>query len=132
MRRLFGTEQAGSAAKKRSSTCATSDTLMFYFVPVYPLNMGRCVWAEAFRVGGAPDRRYIVETTTKIVERCMLMTTEPGDLVLDPTCGSGTSASVAEQWGRRYRIMIDTSRGGRRNRSPAVANISIRFLQAHQ
>jgi adenine-specific DNA-methyltransferase len=71
--------------------------------PVYPLNN---VWAD---IGGAPDRRYIVETTTKIVERCILMTTDPGDLVLDPTCGSGTTASVAEQWGRRW-IAIDTSR----------------------
>src|SRR5450432_1414133 len=71
--------------------------------PVYPLNN---VWAD---IGGAPDRRYIVETTTKIVERCVLMTTDPSDLVLDPTCGSGTTAFVAEQWGRRW-ITIDTSR----------------------
>lgn len=52
---------------------------------------------------------YVVQTGTKIVERCMLMTTDPGDLVLDPTCGSGTTAYVAEQWGRRW-ITIDTSR----------------------
>jgi len=52
---------------------------------------------------------YVVQTSTKIVERCMLMTTDPGDLVLDPTCGSGTTAYVAEQWGRRW-ITIDTSR----------------------
>jgi adenine-specific DNA-methyltransferase len=71
--------------------------------PVYPLNN---VWTD---IGGAPDRRYIVETTTKIVERCILMSTRPGDLVLDPTCGSGTTAQVAEQWGRRW-ITIDTSR----------------------
>ncbi|WFE20936.1 site-specific DNA-methyltransferase [Solwaraspora sp. WMMD937] len=54
-------------------------------------------------------RRYVVETATKFVERCMLMCTDPGDLVLDPTCGSGTTAFVAEQWGRRW-ITIDTSR----------------------
>ena len=52
---------------------------------------------------------YVVQTATKIVERCILMTTDPGDLVLDPTCGSGTSAYAAEQWGRRW-ITIDTSR----------------------
>lgn len=52
---------------------------------------------------------YVVQTSTRIVERCMLMTTDPGDLVLDPTCGSGTTAYVAEQWGRRW-ITIDTSR----------------------
>ena len=52
---------------------------------------------------------YVVQTTTKVIERCLLMTTDPGDLVLDPTCGSGTTAYVAEQWGRRW-ITIDTSR----------------------
>ena len=52
---------------------------------------------------------YIVQTSTKVIERCILMATDPGDLVLDPTCGSGTTATVAEQWGRRW-ITIDTSR----------------------
>ncbi len=52
---------------------------------------------------------YVVQTSTKVIERCLLMTTDPGDLVLDPTCGSGTTAYVAEQWGRRW-ITIDTSR----------------------
>jgi len=52
---------------------------------------------------------YVVQTSTKIVERCILMATDPGDLVLDPTCGSGTTAYVAEQWGRRW-VTIDTSR----------------------
>jgi adenine-specific DNA-methyltransferase len=52
---------------------------------------------------------YVVQTSTKIVERCVLMATDPGDLVLDPTCGSGTTAYVAEQWGRRW-ITMDTSR----------------------
>jgi len=54
-------------------------------------------------------KRFVVQTTTKVIERCILMTTDPGDLVLDPTCGSGTTAYVAEQWGRRW-ITIDTSR----------------------
>lgn len=52
---------------------------------------------------------YVVQTATKVIERCILMTTDPGDIVLDPTCGSGTSAYVSEQWGRRW-ITIDTSR----------------------
>lgn len=60
-------------------------------------------------IGGASDPIYVVQTNTKIVERCLLMTTDPGDLVLDPTCGSGTTAYVCEQWGRRW-ITIDTSR----------------------
>ena len=63
-------------------------------------------WAD---VGGASDPVYVVQTNTKVIERCILMTTDPGDLVLDPTCGSGTTAYVAEQWGRRW-ITIDTSR----------------------
>lgn len=65
-------------------------------------------------VGGGIQSRddpkvYVVQTANKVIERCMLMTTDPGDLVLDPTCGSGTTAYVAEQWGRRW-ITIDTSR----------------------
>ncbi len=64
------------------------------------------VWTD---IGAAGDKRYVVETSTKIVERCLLMASDPGDLVLDPTCGSGTTAYVAEQWGRRW-ITVDTSR----------------------
>ena len=55
------------------------------------------------------SKRYVVETATKAIQRCILMTTDPGDLVLDPTCGSGTAAYVAEQWGRRW-VTCDTSR----------------------
>ena len=57
----------------------------------------------------AQNQKFVVETTPGVLERCILMTTDPGDLVLDPTCGSGTTAYVAEQWGRRW-ITIDTSR----------------------
>ena len=64
-------------------------------------------WWDGF--GGAPEQVYVVQTNKRIVERCILMATDPGDLVLDPTCGSGTTAYVAEQWGRRW-ITIDTSR----------------------
>ncbi|MGR6034040.1 MAG: DNA methyltransferase [Candidatus Nitrosoglobus sp.] len=64
-------------------------------------------WWDGF--GGASDQIYVVQTNERIVERCLLMATDPGDLVLDPTCGSGTTAYVAEQWGRRW-ITIDTSR----------------------
>src|SRR5438445_621605 len=55
------------------------------------------------------EKVYVVQTSTKVIQRCILMTTDPGDLVLDPTCGSGTTAYVEEQWGRRW-ITIDTSR----------------------
>lgn len=59
--------------------------------------------------GFMSDKVYVVQTNRKVIERCILMTTDPGDLVLDPTCGSGTTAYVSEQWGRRW-ITIDTSR----------------------
>jgi adenine-specific DNA-methyltransferase len=68
------------------------------------------IWLD---IGGVQSRSdpkvYVVQTATEAVARCILMTTDPGDLVLDPTCGSGTTATVAEQWGRRW-ITIDTSR----------------------
>ncbi len=71
--------------------------------PVSPLNH---LWDDVI---GAQNPIYAVQTNTQVVERCMLMTTDPGDLILDPTCGSGTTAYVAEQRGRRW-ITIDTSR----------------------
>ena len=64
------------------------------------------LWADT---GGASNMVYVVQTAETVVERCILMTTDPGDLVLDPTCGSGTTAYVAEEWGRRW-ITIDVSR----------------------
>ena len=66
-------------------------------------------WDDTSIAGFSSDKRYVVETSAKVVERCILMATDPGDLVLDPTCGSGTTTYVAEQWGRRW-ITIDTSR----------------------
>ena len=74
--------------------------------PVFPLNN---LWTDTAVAGFASDKKYVVETSTKVIERCLLMTTDPGDLVLDPTCGSGTTVYVAEQWGRRW-ITCDTSR----------------------
>jgi adenine-specific DNA-methyltransferase len=76
------------------------------FFDDYPVQNLMNVWEDT---QGASDKRYVVETSTKPVQRCLLMTTDPGDLVLDPTCGAGTTAYVAEQWGRRW-ITIDTSR----------------------
>jgi adenine-specific DNA-methyltransferase len=69
------------------------------------------LWTDTSTATGSfkEDKIYVVQTSTKAIERCILMTTDPGDLVLDPTCGSGTTATVAEQWGRRW-ITIDTSR----------------------
>ncbi len=67
------------------------------------------VWTDTGTGGYGDERLYVVQTTTKVIQRCILMATDPGDLVLDPTCGSGTTAYVSEQWGRRW-ITIDTSR----------------------
>jgi len=73
-----------------------------------PKSIGN-VWEDTQSGGFGAEKLYVVETTTTVLERCLLMCTDPGDLVLDPTCGSGTTAYVAEQWGRRW-ITIDTSR----------------------
>jgi adenine-specific DNA-methyltransferase len=78
-----------------------------YYISDYPLKVLSEVWDDT--AGFNPDQKYVVETRTKVIERCLLMTTDPGDLVFDPTCGSGTTAYVAEQWGRRW-ITCDTSR----------------------
>ncbi|MCO6361609.1 site-specific DNA-methyltransferase [Paracoccus sp. 08] len=67
------------------------------------------VWTDTQTGNFTEDKVYVVQTAQKVIARCILMTTDPGDLVLDPTCGSGTTAYVAEQWGRRW-ITIDTSR----------------------
>lgn len=67
------------------------------------------IWTDTGTGNFTDDKVYVVQTNTKVVERCILMSTDPGDLVLDPTCGSGTTAAVAEEWGRRW-ITVDTSR----------------------
>ena len=102
------TNELGMARLQRSGRIIPQQTALRYMRKIndfaaYSLNN---IWTD---VGGAADKSYVVETTPKLIERCLLMTTEPGDLVLDPTCGSGTTAYVAEQWGRRW-ITIDTSR----------------------
>jgi adenine-specific DNA-methyltransferase len=74
--------------------------------PVVAINSS---WTDTAIAGRPGDKMYVVQTYPKVIERCLLMTTDPGDLVIDPTCGSGTTAVVAEEWGRRW-IMIDTSR----------------------
>jgi adenine-specific DNA-methyltransferase len=74
--------------------------------PVIPFSN---VWTDTGTGSFTDDKVYVVQTGSKVIERCVSMTTDPGDLVLDPTCGSGTTAYVAEQWGRRW-ITIDTSR----------------------
>ena len=75
----------------------------------YPYQSFNDIWDDTRQSGFGDEKVYVVQTGTRVVQRCILMATDPGDLVLDSTCGSGTTAYVAEQWGRRW-ITIDTSR----------------------
>src|SRR5574341_1570944 len=74
----------------------------------FPVTPVTTIWPDTVVSGFSDPQTYVVQTSTKALQRCLLMNTDPGDLVLDPTCGSGTTAYVAEQWGRRW-ITIDTS-----------------------
>ena len=85
-------------------------TLTFLrYLDDFPFKPRSDIWDDTRQSGFGDRKIYVVQTTPKVIERCMLMCTDPGDLVLDPTCGSGTTAYVAEQWGRRW-ITTDTSR----------------------
>ncbi len=89
---------------------ALGNTLRFVnYIDDFPMSPLNNVWTDTLQSGFADEKLYVVQTNSKVVARCLLMSTDPGDLVLDPTCGSGTTAYVAEQWGRRW-ITIDTSR----------------------
>lgn len=77
-----------------------------YYYKDYPIQPLNNLWSQT---RASTDKVYVVQTSDEIIKRCILMATDPGDLVLDPTCGAGTTAAVAEQWGRRW-ITIDTSR----------------------
>jgi adenine-specific DNA-methyltransferase len=97
---MYRLERAGRLSQ------ATAKRMYRRFYDDYPIFAIDNNWQD---VRGALSKTYIVQTSEVIAQRCMLMTTDPGDLVLDPTCGSGTTAYVAEQWGRRW-ITADTSR----------------------
>jgi adenine-specific DNA-methyltransferase len=85
----------------------TSNSIRYkMYLDDFPVSPISNIWSDLM---GADSPMYVVQTNTKVVERCLLMTTDPGDLVLDITCGSGTTAFVAEQWGRRW-MTCDTSR----------------------
>ena len=95
------------AASNRLFPYETGDTLRYKMkLSDYPVSPLHNVWSDT---APAANKIYVVQTGEKVIQRCMLMTTDPGDLVLDITCGSGTTAVVAEQWGRRW-ITCDTSR----------------------
>lgn len=89
---------------------AVGNTLAYVrFIDDFPMRPIKALWTDTGTGGYGDEKFYVVQTTAKTISRCMLMSTDPGDLVLDPTCGSGTTAYVAEQWGRRW-VSIDTSR----------------------
>jgi adenine-specific DNA-methyltransferase len=105
------TGEAGMAALIAARRLEATEGGLYYVryfddFPAYSLSNN---WNDTSIAGFASDKVYVVQTTPKVLQRCLLMTTDPGDLVLDPTCGSGTTAYVAEHWGRRW-ITCDTSR----------------------
>ena len=79
------------------------------FASDFPYKERGNLWTDTLTGSFTDEKIYVVQTNPKVVERCLLMTTDPGDLVFDPTCGSGTTAWCAEKWGRRW-ITADTSR----------------------
>lgn len=111
--RGWSTNEAGIKRLMEAKRLQSSTKILNYvrYFEDYPVQQLSNIWMD---VGGAVQsrsdpKRYVVQTGVAPIQRCILMTTDPGDLVLDPTCGSGTTAYVAEQWGRRW-ITIDTSR----------------------
>jgi adenine-specific DNA-methyltransferase len=111
MQSRWKTNEEGMSRLVRASRAVPVGNTLTYVrymqdFPVFPVNN---LWDDTVTSGFSDPKMYVVQTNSQVIERCMLMTTDPGDLVLDPTCGSGTTAYVAEQWGRRW-ITTDTSR----------------------
>jgi adenine-specific DNA-methyltransferase len=109
--RFWSTSASGLGnLAKAGRLAAVGDTLRYRrYLSDFPVTTLDNIWQDTGTGTQTADRLYVVQTSNKVVQRCVLMTTDPGDLVLDPTCGGGTTAYVAEQWGRRW-ITIDTSR----------------------
>ncbi len=104
----WSTTEAGMNNLKRAKRVFAAGENLYYklFHEDYPVSTLTNLWSD---MSGPKDIIYAVQTLNTVIQRCILMATDPGDLVLDPTCGSGTTAYVAEQWGRRW-ITCDTSR----------------------
>ena len=106
------TNEEGMERLRRAERLAspTSKSIQYVrFLDDFSVSRFNNVWTDTQTGSFTEDKIYVVQTNTKVIQRCILMTTDPGDLVLDPTCGSGTTAYVAEKWGRRW-ITCDTSR----------------------
>ena len=109
--RFWTTSPTGMSRLAKSSRIheSTNSLRFVRFFRDYPAQPLASTWVDTITGQYSDPRVYVVQTSTKVIQRCVLMATDPGDLVLDPTCGSGSTATVAEQWGRRW-ITIDTSR----------------------
>lgn len=107
-RKWWGTPKDSMIRSLRANKVRKSgkNLSLVVFFDDFPVQRMTNIWTDTTHIG---DRYYVVQSGPRMIERCMLMASDPGDLVLDPTCGSGTTAYVAEQWGRRW-ITIDTSR----------------------
>ncbi|MEN6317236.1 MAG: site-specific DNA-methyltransferase [Syntrophaceae bacterium] len=110
-RRGWSTNQIGMARLEKSARLMGIGNTLTYirYLRDAPMRPHTSFWTDTRQSGFGEEKLYVVQTAPKVIERCLLMTTDPGDLVLDPTCGSGTTIYVSEQWGRRW-ITIDTSR----------------------
>ncbi|TPJ22646.1 site-specific DNA-methyltransferase [Mesorhizobium sp. B2-7-2] len=102
-----GVQRLGKAG--RLALPSTASIAYLRYLDDFPVMAISNVWMDTQTGAFTDEKTYVVQTNQKVIERCLLMTTDPGDLVLDPTCGSGTTAFVAEKWGRRW-ITCDTSR----------------------
>ena len=108
---FWKTNPVGMARLKYANRLGMSGRTLRYvrFVDDFPVSPINVLWTDTSTGSFTDPKIYVVQTNIKVIQRCVLMTTDPGDLVLDPTCGSGTTAYVAERWGRRW-ITLDTSR----------------------
>jgi len=110
-KKSWRTNRDGVETLKKANRLVLHGTLP-YFVAFHndnPLSTMSNIWTDSGSASTSYEKIYVVQTATRQIQKCILMASDPGDLVLDPTCGSGTTATVAEQWGRRW-ITIDTSR----------------------
>ena len=110
-KKSWRTNRAGVEILIKANRLVLHGTLP-YFVAFHednPLSTMSNIWTDSGSASTSYEKIYVVQTATRQIQKCILMASDPGDLVLDPTCGSGTTATVAEQWGRRW-ITIDTSR----------------------